>query len=123
MSKPWTEGRLKGFITSLIRGGFRKYPEKYVCLAAAKVGKKINKATGRLAEHYKCNHCNREYPAKDVQVDHVSPVVDPKSGYIDWNTYISRMFVSKDELQVLCSKCHNIKTKQERSERCKKKTS
>jgi hypothetical protein len=117
----WTEGRLKSFITSIIRSGFRKYPEKYECLNAAKVGKKINTKTGRLAEHYKCNHCGLHYPAKDVQVDHVAAVVDPKQGFVDWDVYIKRMYVGKEGLQVLCSACHTIKTNTERQSRCKKK--
>lgn len=122
MTVKWTEGRVKGFITSVIRAGFRKWPGKYEALAAAKIGKKVNKATGRLAEHYKCNHCGLHYPVKDVQVDHTDPVVDPKQGFVDWDVYIKRMYVSKEALQVLCSACHTIKTNTERQSRCKKKS-
>jgi len=115
----WTPGRLKSFITSVIRGGFRKYPEKYECLNAAKVGKQVNVKTGRLAEHYKCNHCGGHYPAKDVNADHVLPVVDPAVGFVNWDVYIKRMYVDSSGLQVLCSACHIIKTAAERGERCK----
>ena len=115
--KPWTEGRLKSFITSILRGGYRRYPPKYETLKEASVGKKINKATKRLAEHYKCASCGKEYPAKEVNVDHIAPVVCPKDGFIDWDVFIKRLFCSKDNLQVLCSTCHTKKTEMERKQR------
>lgn len=115
----WTDGRVKGFITALIRSGFRKWPPKYECLNAAKVGKKVNKATGRVAEHYKCKKCRKHFVAKDVQVDHIDPVVDPKVGFVNWDTFISRLLCTVDNLQVLCTGCHKKKTDEERKERKK----
>ena len=113
----WTEGRLKTFITSALRGAFRKYPPKYETLKEASVGKKVNKKTGRLAEHFKCAACKQEFPAKDVQVDHILPCVDPKEGFVGWDVYIKRMFCAKSNLQVLCSECHTQKSALERVER------
>jgi ribosomal protein L44E len=119
--KPWTEGRLKSFITSVLRGGYRRFPPKYETLKEAYVGKKINKATKRLAMHYKCAKCKKHYPAKEVNVDHINPVVCPKEGFIDWDTFINRLYCTKDNLQVLCSGCHDKKTAKERKTRIKKK--
>jgi hypothetical protein len=116
-SKPWTDGRFRAFITSTLRGGFRKYPPKYTVLKAAFSGKKLNRATKRQCMHYTCNMCNGDFPSKDVNVDHIDPVVDPATGFVDWNTFIERLFCSEDNLQVLCSKCHTEKTKQEREVR------
>ena len=113
----WTEGRLRTFITSTLRGGFRKYPPKYETLKAASVGKKINAKTNRMAEHFTCNMCKGEFPAKEVQVDHVEPVVCPFTGFVDWNTFINRLFCDGGNLQVLCSPCHDVKTAEERIER------
>ena len=113
----WTEGRFRAFITSTLRGGFRKYPPKYEVLKEALWGKKVNSKTGRMCIHYTCNECKHEYPAKEVNVDHVEPVVCPKEGFIDWNTFITRLFCTSDNLQVLCSKCHTKKTKEEREVR------
>ena len=115
----WTPGRKKSFITSLIRAGFRRWPEKYAALAAAKSGKKVNKSTGRVAEHYKCASCNQHFPAKDVQVDHIDPVVDPSKGFINWDTFIERLLCAVDNLQVLCKGCHLKKTATERQARKK----
>lgn len=113
----WTPGRLKTFITSTLRGGFRKFPPKYETLKEASVGKKINPKTKRLAEHFVCKSCKKEFPAKEVQVDHLNPVVCPKKGFISWDEYIARLFCDKENLQVLCSSCHDTKTALERSER------
>jgi hypothetical protein len=109
----WTEGRLRTFITSTLRGGFRKYPPKYETLKAASVGKKVNAKTNRMAEHFTCNMCKGEFPAKEVQVDHVDGVICPYTGFVDWNTYVDRLFCSDDNLQVLCTDCHDEKTRGE----------
>jgi len=116
----WTDGRVKGFITSVIRGGFRRWPPKFKCLADAKKGKRPNAKTGRIAEHYECHSCKEAFPAKEVQVDHIEPVVDPKVGFVDWDTFITRLFCGEENLQVLCKPCHLVKTKLEKDERKKK---
>jgi len=109
----WTPGRIKSFITSVLRAGYRKWPARFQTLAEAKCGRKINKATGRMAEHYKCSGCRGEFPAKDVQVDHIRPVVDPRVGFVDWDTFIDRLFCGVGNLQILCTVCHDKKSKKE----------
>lgn len=115
----WTQARLKNFIISALRSASNRYPPKYECLNAAKVGKKVNKATGRLAEHYKCAACKKHFVAKEVQVDHIEPVVNPLTGFIDWNTFVARMFCPITNLQVLCRGCHKVKSDKEKKERLK----
>lgn len=115
----WTQARLKNFIISALRSASNRYPPKYECLNAAKVGKKVNKATGRLAEHYKCAACKKHFVAKEVQVDHIEPVVSPLTGFIDWNTFVARMFCPITNLQVLCRWCHKVKSDKEKKERLK----
>jgi len=120
-TKQWTEGRLKTFITSVLRGGYRRYPPKYEVLKEASVGKKLNKKTNRQALHYVCAECKKEYPGKEVNVDHINPVVCPKEGFVDWDVFIKRLFCEKDNLQVLCSGCHDKKTLKERKSRDNKR--
>jgi 5-methylcytosine-specific restriction endonuclease McrA len=115
----WTQARLKNFIISALRSASNRYPPKYECLNAAKVGKKVNKATGRLAEHYKCAACKKHFVAKEIQVDHIEPVVNPLTGFIDWNTFVARMFCPITNLQVLCKECHKVKSDKEKKERLK----
>jgi len=119
MLSSWTPGRIKSFLTSVMRAGYRKWPPRYEALAKAKCGRKTNKATGRMAEHYTCKGCKKEFPAKDVQVDHIDPVVCPKAGFVDWNTFVDRLFCGVENLQILCTTCHDKKTAKERGERKK----
>jgi len=113
----WTDGRFRSFITSAIRSGFRRYPNKYIALKNAFLKRKKNKASGRLAAHYRCAQCKKAFPNKDVQVDHILPVVDPVVGFVNWDTYIQRMYCAVENLQVLCKKCHAVKTKEERKKK------
>lgn len=113
----WTDGRLKTFIVSALRGAFRKYPTKHEVLKAAFVGKKVNKKTKRLSAHYVCNACKQEYPTSEVNVDHINPVVSVEDGFTSWDSFISNLFCSADDLQVLCTDCHDKKTQQENKER------
>jgi len=110
----WTEARKHQFLISLLRNGSRKWPDKYQVKDAAKTEKKINAKTKRLAQHYRCASCKGEFPSSEVQVDHIIPVISPVDGFIDWNTYIDRLFCDKDNLQVLCTECHDKKTATER---------
>lgn len=105
---------------SALRAGSRKWPPRYETLAEAKTEKKTNKKTGRLAQHYKCASCGEEFAGKDVAVDHIDPVVDPEKGFEDWNTFIERLYCDKDNLQVLCKTCHDLKSKNERK-KCESK--
>lgn len=115
--RDWTEGKFKSFIVSLIRSGFRKFPNKYNVLREALIGKEINPASGRLANMYMCRSCKGKFPATKVQVDHIEPVVNPKTGFTTWDDFITRMYCEEKGLQVLCTDCHDTKTKQERQKR------
>ena len=117
MAPPWNESRIKNFIISLLRAGSRKWPPRAKVLGQAKTEKKINSKSGRLAQHYLCNACKKDFPQKDVNVDHVIPVVSPEEGFVDWNTYIPRMFCEEENLQVLCSRCHTKKSTEEKKVR------
>ncbi len=59
---------------------------------------------------YQCAACQQWHQDKNIQVDHINEVVDIQAGFVDWNTFIERLYCSKDNLQVLCKPCHQIKT-------------
>lgn len=94
----------------------------------ADVKKSARVSTGR----YVCADCGNvgaaTLPPLDGQkrrrnnsaVDHIDPVVCPDTGFIDWNTYIERMFLEEEGYQVLCWSCHHAKTNDERKRRKKK---
>ena len=116
----WAQGRINGFITSVLRSGMRRWPPKYQTLQDSFAGKKLNTKTNRIGAHYRCAYCRKDFPSKDVQIDHIEPVVDPKVGFVSWDVFISRLFVPKEKLQTLCVKCHKKKTLTERIARSKK---
>lgn len=116
----WTDARFRSFVTSALRAASRRWPPKFKALKEAFVGRKTNKKTGKLAMHYKCAKCKKHFVAADVQVDHVLPVVDPKVGFIGWDSFIDRIFCEIENLQVLCKPCHKVKTEEEKAERKKK---
>jgi 5-methylcytosine-specific restriction endonuclease McrA len=74
--------------------------------------------SGRNAKHFKCAKCKRDFPQKDVTVDHIIPVVGPE-GFVSWDEFIKRLFCSTNNLQVVCIPCHATKTKKETLERKK----
>lgn len=113
----WTDAKFKGWIISLLRRGTLRWPPANQCLMAAKRGKKINPITGRMAEHYECAECHQLFPLKQVRKDHILPVVDPIRGFVDWDTYIERMFCAIDKFQIICRSCHTIKSQEERIQR------
>jgi ribosomal protein L44E len=88
-------------------------------LKEAEVGRQINKDTGKLALHYRCAQCSGVFTSKNIAVDHLDPVVDPKQGFVSWDVFIERLYVEMDKLQVLCKECHTKKTLLERKERKK----
>jgi len=105
----WTTARFFGFLRSALRKAWTKYPPKYEALKLAKIGKKTNVKTGRLADHYRCAICGNEFVMKDVQVDHLIDAGTLKT-FDDVGEFCRRLFCSVDDLQVLCKPCHSGKT-------------
>lgn len=111
----WTEARYNQFIRGNLRRTSQKWPPISNALKEARVAR----------GEYLCAGCKEIVPAsvrdesgkrvKNVHVDHIAPVVDPTTGFIDWNTFIDRMFVEEDGLQVLCNACHDVKTNNEKA--------
>lgn len=112
----WTKGRFDAWVTSLLRGGSRRWGPKYECLNAAKTEKKVNSKTGRIAQHYRCACCQNEFTQKDIQVDHITPI----GTGLTWDEFIDGLFCEIENLQVLCISCHAKKTALERSKNAKK---
>lgn len=95
---------LKAFVIAGLRRLTYKYPPRYNCMNSARTER------GK----YKCAQCKAIVGRKDIKIDHIIPVVGVE-GFIDWNTYIPRMFCNESNFQALCDTCHKAKTKQEKS--------
>lgn len=117
----WTEARYRQFVRSALRAAFRKWPPKFAVLKNAATERRINPKSGKLAMHYKCNGCGIEVPMKEVQVDHIKPVVNPSKGFENWDAFISRLYCEAPHLQVLCKPCHTTKTKHEKVKHVKRR--
>ena len=113
----WTDGRIRSFITTVLRSGMRRWPPKWNVLKSSATTKQINKSSGRMAQHYRCAKCKGEFSSTGVQVDHKHPAVDPKVGFVSWDEFIKRLFVKESQLQTLCKACHKKKTKKEQQKR------
>ena len=112
----WTQGKLNSFIKSALRSASQRYPPKYEALNKAFVGKQVNSKTGRIGKHYICNACKGIFPASEVQVDHIHPVIDPDAGFVSWDEVVARMFCDVDGFQILCLTCHKNKTTAEKQQ-------
>lgn len=118
----WTEARFRSFIISALRGASQRWGPKSECIKRARVRR----------GWYKCEGCKQEVPAtkevtiktgknagkkkrkKNILADHIEPIVNPKEGFKDFNTWIERCFVELDGYQALCLDCHDKKTQEEK---------
>lgn len=115
-----TESAFVSFIKSALRSKSRFWKPLSDTLKEAKVARGL----------YRCNVCKQEVPVshvvngkrrKSIMVDHIKPVVSTETGFVDWNQFIENLFCEKDNLQAICSACHDAKTKDERELRSNNK--
>lgn len=59
---------------------------------------------------YLCASCQETFKRKDVQIDHVNPVVSTNGTTNDLNTYVETLFCEPENLQLLCIPCHKTKS-------------
>lgn len=104
MAKRWN---LRTKIMSALRNVSRFDPDGREAL------KQARKARGL----YQCAHCKQLFSERQVQKDHVVPVVKLSGFNGDWNDVIKRLFPGPDGYQILCFTCHFTKTQNENKER------
>jgi hypothetical protein len=111
MAKKKKEWVLKAAVFSALRRAWGYSPLKKEALDKVKEEyyEKCKNGNSRRRVRFECEHCGKTYAQKGVQVDHIDPVVE-LSGFVDFNTYIDRLFCPSSGLQVLCKNCHKIKT-------------
>lgn len=112
-SGQWTEARFNSFIKSLLRRGSQRWAPISETLKEARVSRGV----------YECADCKSHVPptvkdgrkrVKNVVVDHIEPIINPETGFTSWDDCIDKMFCEKENLQVLCKECHDIKSMAER---------
>lgn len=84
-----------------------------------KKAKHETKKGPRGGARYECASCHRDFMLKDVQVDHIEPIIplNKKGIELSWNFIINQIFCDEDNLQVLCHSCHKKKSNRENKKR------
>ena len=104
---------INGYIFGALHKIWRWSKPRRECLALSKVHD-----SSREGDWHNCAKCDNIFPKDQVQVDHINPVVDPGTGFVDWNTYIKRLlYITVNDLQTLCKGCHKNKSAEENSRR------
>ena len=67
---------------------------------------------------YTCKKCRGVFQKNEVQVDHINPLgVSNPRDIEEYCLIVTKLYCSKNMLQVLCKPCHKIKTQRERKEK------
>ena len=111
-----TESAFWSFIRSALRQKSRWWkPITQTKMNARRAYKGPNK---RQKFEYQCAHCTKWFPEKKINVDHTIPVGSLNCAE-DLPGFVNRLFCEVGDLQILCSYCHDSKTKQENESRKK----
>ena len=105
-----TESAFWSFIRAALRQKSRFW--KPILVVKIKSRRTYSGPNKRQKFEYQCNRCKKWFAEKDVNVDHVIPAGSLKSAQ-DLPAFVERLFCEESGLQVLCEKCHTIKTNQE----------
>lgn len=112
---------MNAVVRGAIRRTFSRAPIKQEVLREnRKEFPKFNKDGSRSKKDavcYLCNVCKEYRGSTKVTVDHILPVISVEDGFINWDTFVDRLYCGKDNLQVICDDCHQVKTNAERLER------
>lgn len=105
---------------SFIRSGLRQKSRWWKPITQCKLNAKrpYKGPNKRQKFEYQCNVCKKWFQEKLINVDHIHPAGSLNCAN-DLPGFVERLFCETDNLQVLCSGCHNIKTQKEKT--CKKK--
>lgn len=113
-----TDSAFWSFIRSALRQKSRWWKPITECkLKSKRVYKGTNK---RQKFEYQCATCKEWFAEKHINVDHVQPAGSLNCSE-DLPKFVEKLFCEADNLQTLCSKCHDIKTKKEKEKTLKLK--
>ena len=109
----YTEAGYFGYIRGVLRNSSMYWgPKRDAKNKARRAYKGPNK---RQRYEYKCNHCKKYFPDKDVEMDHIVGAGSLKC-YEDLPRFVENLYCEEDNYQALCIPCHRIKTNLERKE-------
>jgi len=106
-----TESAFWGFIRSALRQKSRWWKPITECKAKAR--RAYTGPLKRQKYEYQCNSCGKWFPEKQINVDHIVGAGSLNCAE-DLPGFVERLFCEQDNLQVLCTECHDKKTKLEK---------
>lgn len=109
-----TESGFWSFIRSGLRQKSRWWKPITQCKLNAK--RKYKGPNKRQKFEYQCNTCKEWFAEKHINVDHIHPAGSLNCA-ADLPGFVERLFCEQDNLQILCSDCHDIKTKKEKEDK------
>ena len=106
-----TESAFWSFIRSALRQKSRWWKPITECKMKAR--RAYKGPSKRQKFEYQCNSCKAWFPEKQINVDHIvgAGSLNCKE---DLAGFVERLFCELDNLQVLCTTCHDEKTKLEK---------
>jgi 5-methylcytosine-specific restriction endonuclease McrA len=115
LPRPYNAGTMtNGGFWGMIRAALRQKSRwwKPVANVKRKARRPYKGPNKRQRFEYQCAICLNYFPEKKINVDHKIPAGSLLSSD-DLKGFVERLFVEEPGLQVLCSGCHDKKTKQE----------
>ena len=91
------------WVKGVLRRASLAWPARTECIRLARVERGL----------YKCAMCGELFKQKEIQVDHINPVIDAVDGFTGWDDYINSLFCEIDNLAAVCRVCHESKTAME----------
>ena len=112
-----TEAAFWSMIRSALRQKSRWWKPVSQCRELAK--REYKGTNKRQRWEYQCNKCKKWFKATDINVDHIKPAGSLNCA-ADLPLFVETLFCEVDNLQVLCTTCHNKKTQLEKQLKNKK---
>lgn len=118
MNNPRITAKERGLIKGAIRRAFSRSDLREKIIARARILHQ-DPAKPRCKKWIKCEVCKSPSPEWSSQVDHIEPLIPIGKTMADMSMdeLIDRTWCSEDNLQAICSTCHDAKTKIEREAR------
>jgi hypothetical protein len=101
---------------SFIRSGLRQKSRWWKPITQCKLNanRDYTGPNKRQKFEYQCNSCKKWFADKNINVDHIHPAGSLNCAN-DLPGFVERLFCEVDNLQVLCTGCHNVKTQNEKN--------
>ena len=108
----WTVSRYNSFIRGALRQAWMRWPPNQAVKKKARIERGIYLCQGYKRKPHKVAASIKEEGKRknNIFTDHIDPV----GKHIDWDTTVERLFCEEENLQLLCRKCHDRTTKEER---------